>query len=518
MKEYENLFTDSIRTELKSFAEYRAAYREICTLKNILNVLHWDSEITLPEDGRDERGNQIGFLSGLIHSKYAGEKFYNLAQRAREENEQKLLPGQAERKVELEKLFRDLDRSRCLSQELVEEFSVTTSKAHSIWAKARKENRFSDFAPILSKIVELSKKQTECYGYQTEAYDALLEGYEPGERAENLENLFFNLKNSLKPLVARGKKVLNPFSKEIPISLQRKLGEHLPEILGLSPKMSRLDASEHPFSTSLGGKDKRITTRYDLKDPLSSIFSILHETGHSLYEAGISEIQGGPSSLHDSVSLGVHESQSRLWENQVGRSREFWEMYYPIFLNTLELKESELSFTKLFSYINQSSPSLIRVEADQITYNLHIILRFEIERALINGKIQVSELPDLWNSKMKEMFDIEVPGDREGILQDVHWSGGAFGYFPTYTLGNIYSAQLYQAFSNENPNFKTQVVEKKDFSSLLSWLRKNVHWKGKFYSAEDLIRSATDSSPDSSHLVNYLEKKLIELESMNHGR
>ncbi|AOP35776.1 peptidase M32 [Leptospira tipperaryensis] len=517
MKEYEQLFTDSIRGELKSFAEYRAAYREIWTLRNILSVLHWDSEITLPEEGRTERGDQIGLLSGLVHSKYAGDKFYALAEKAREENEKKSLPGQEERRVELKILFKDLNRSRCLSQELVEEFSVITSKAHAVWAKARKENKFSDFAPILNQIVELSKKQTECYGYQTEAYDALLEGYEPGERASNLENLFFNLKNSLKPLVARGKKINNPFPREIPISLQRRLGENLPSLLGLSSKMSRLDASEHPFSTSLGSKDKRITTRYDLKDPLSSIFSILHETGHSFYEAGISEIIGGPSPLHDSVSLGIHESQSRLWENQVGRSREFWEMYYPILMNSLDLKESELSFSELFSYINQSSPSLIRVEADQITYNLHIILRFEIERALINGKVQVSELPELWNSKMKDLFGIEVPSDREGVLQDVHWSGGAFGYFPTYTLGNIYSAQLFQAFSKETPNFSEQVTKNKDFSSLLGWLRKNVHWKGKFHSAEDLIRSATGMDPDSSHLVTYLENKLTELESIDHG-
>ncbi|WP_165781709.1 carboxypeptidase M32 [Leptospira adleri] len=517
MKEYEHLFTDSIRGELKTFAEYRAAYREIWTLRNILSVLHWDSEITLPEEGRMERGDQIGLLSGLIHSKYAGEKFYALAEKARDENEKKNLPGQEERRIELKILFKDLNRSRCLSQELVEEFSVITSKAHSVWAKARKENRFSDFAPILNKIVELCKRQTECYGYETEAYDALLEGYEPGERAANLENLFFNLKNSLKPLVARGRQINNPFPREIQISLQRRLGENLPSILGLSSKISRLDASEHPFSTSLGGRDKRITTRYDLKDPLSSIFSILHETGHSLYEAGISEIIGGPSPLHDSVSLGVHESQSRLWENQVGRSREFWEMYYPILMNSLDLKESELGFSQLFSYINQSSPSLIRVEADQITYNLHIILRFEIERELINGKIQISELPELWNSKMKDLLGIDVPSDKEGVLQDVHWSGGAFGYFPTYTLGNIYSAQLFQAFSKESPDFSPQVVKEKNFSSLLVWLRKNVHWKGKFHSAEALIRSATGADPDSSYLVAYLENKLTELESIDHG-
>lgn len=341
-----------------------------------------------------------------------------------------------------------------------------------------------------------------------------MENYEPGERAANLEKLFFNLKNNLKPLVARGKKFPNPFQKEIPIYLQNKLGEALPSILGLSSKMSRLDASEHPFSTSLGSKDKRITTRYDLKDPLSSIFSILHETGHSLYEIGISEIEGGPSPLHDSVSLGVHESQSRLWENQVGRSLEFWEMYYPILLENLNITKQELSFSDLFSYINQSTLSLIRVEADQITYNLHIILRFEIERELINGKIQVYELPEIWNSKMKEMFGIVVSSDREGVLQDVHWSGGAFGYFPTYTLGNIYSAQLFQTFLKQNPNFQTTVKEKKDFSSLLNWLRQNVHWKGKFYSAEELIRLATNTNPDSSYLVQYLEKKIIELESI----
>ncbi|NBU99636.1 MAG: carboxypeptidase M32, partial [Spirochaetia bacterium] len=329
---------------------------------------------------------------------------------------------------EIEVLEKERSRSKKLPVELVEEFSRVTNQAHGVWASAKKNKNFGEFKDSLKRIVELSRETAECYGYKEERYNGLLEGYEPDTKARDLDELFKHLKNTLIPIVQEGKSYPNPFKSSVSSEYQTILNKKLPKLLGLSDDVSRLDISLHPFSTSLGSKDKRITTRIQETDPLSSIFSVLHETGHALYEYGLGTMTEYPSPISQALSYGIHESQSRLWENQIGRSRAFWNFLYPIMLKDFQIYHYDLPFEEFFKYVNSVQKTKIRVESDQVTYNLHIILRFEIERELISGNLEVEELPAIWNEKMKEFFDLKIDNDAEGVLQDVHWSGGSFGY------------------------------------------------------------------------------------------
>ncbi|WP_125169881.1 carboxypeptidase M32 [Leptospira perolatii] len=499
--------------EMPAFAKYRQEFNRIHQLRNVLGLLHWDMEVTLPADGQAERGEQIGNLAGITHESFTSDRFKSLVEKAKEENEKKSFPGSEIRNKELEVLQKDLDRAYRLPASWVEEFTKVSSNAHSIWAEARNKNDASSFLPVLERILGLVFQKTEYLGYDTEPYDALLEEYEPGARAKDLDALFGELRSSLVPLIQKGKDVSSPFHGNFPKENQIPFNKSLPVLLGLSKSMHRLDSSEHPFSTSLGSKDKRITTRYDESDPISSVFSVLHETGHAMYEAGISEMGGSPSPIKDSVSLGVHESQSRLWENQVGRSKEFWEAIYPNFLTATNLSEKSLPFSRLFSYVNKSVPSLIRVEADQLTYNLHIILRFRIETALFRKEINIKDISSIWKVEMRELLGVTVPDDSQGFLQDVHWSGGAFGYFPTYTLGNIFAAQLFSAFLKQSPEFTNQ-LKSSNASLLVSWLRENVHSKGRLLTVNELIEKATGEKPSSKYLVEYLSNKIKEQDEL----
>ncbi|HMV44743.1 MAG TPA: carboxypeptidase M32 [Leptospiraceae bacterium] len=495
----------------QTLQSYRNFWKEYTRLGDIISLLHWDSEVMMPDDAREERAEQIAQLSSLSHKMFTGDE----AKQHLENLEALIASNPPEKTIlkrEMEVFKKDRDRAVTLPIELVERFSKLTNLAHGIWADAKKNKDFKAFEPTLTEITELSIEMAECYGYTTERYDALLEGYETGARAKDLEELFLHLKNSLIPIVNEGKSYSSPFKKPIPVELQKSFNEKLPALLGLPASASRLDISVHPFSTSLGSKDKRITTRYHVDDPLSSIFGVLHETGHALYEYGVGQMANYPSPLTSAVSLGVHESQSRLWENQVGRSRAFWEYYYPILLKEFNIYHYDLPFNDFYNYVNSVNKSKIRVEADQVTYNLHIILRFEIERDLISRKIKVSDLPEVWNTKMKESFDLKIENDGEGVLQDVHWSGGAFGYFPTYTLGNIYSAQLFHHFLATHESFWDDLLKRGDVSSLNKWLSKKVYSHGRILDPKDLIKEVTGELPKSDYLVKYLKSKVQEQE------
>lgn len=490
---------------------YRKFWKQYTRLGDITSLLHWDSEVMMPEDGREERAEQISQLSSLSHQMFTGDE-----SKRHIENLKNLISKTGlesySLKRELEILERDRDRAIKLPLNLVERFSKLTNLAHGLWADAKKNKDFKSFEPTLSEITELSIEMAECYGYKQERYDALLEGYEVGTNASDLEKLFLHLKNSLIPIVNEGKYYPSPFKKPISVEFQKAFNEKLPELLGLPASASRLDISVHPFSTSIGAKDKRITTRYYVTDPLSSIFGVLHETGHALYEYGVGQMKDYPSPLTSAVSLGIHESQSRLWENQVGRSRAFWEYFYPILLKEFNIYHYDLPFNEFYNHVNSVNKSKIRVEADQVTYNLHIILRFEIERDLISGKIKVSDLPEVWNTKMKESFDLKIENDSEGVLQDVHWSGGAFGYFPTYTLGNIYSAQLFHHFFETHQSFWDDLIKRGDMSSLHKWLGQKVYSHGRILDPKELIKEATGEEPKSDYLIKYLKSKVQEQE------
>jgi len=492
---------------------YRNYWKELLHIENILATLHWDLEVMLPEAGYEERAEQISYLSTLYHKKYISVELDDLMGNLALQLESADLEPQEKffLKRELEVLSRERNRAKKLPEIWVKEFSKLTNLAHGIWAEAKQKKDFSHFSPTLKKIVAMVQEKAELYGYTTEPYDALLEDYETGTKASDLEKLFVHLKNSLIPFINQFQTFPNPFQKKIAKELQANFCSKLPPMLGLPKNSYRLDVSLHPFSTSLGANDKRITTRYFENEPFSSVFGVLHETGHALYEFGLKDMKGYPSALSVALSYGIHESQSRLWENQVGRSRPFWEYLYPTLLKEFNIYHYDLPFDKLYNYINSVSKSKIRVEADQVTYNLHIILRFEIERDLLSKKITVDELPQIWNENMKKFFDLEIENDAEGVLQDVHWSGGSFGYFPTYTLGNIYAAQLFHTFLDTHQSFWEDVRTRGDFSNLLKWLKKNIFQLGKLYSPKELIRQATGEEPNSNYLIKYLKGKMREL-------
>jgi carboxypeptidase Taq len=509
----DSIFRMVIMAISTAISTYREFYRKIKTFQDISSVLQWDSEVMMPKNGRENRSTQIAEITQLIHDWSVSSEYKSKIRNAKLElssfssNEKKLW----EREFSI--LEEEMEKAEKIPSEFVAEFSQTTNLAHGVWAEAKKNQKFSEFLPILEKIVNLSKRQADYVGYATEPYDVHLDAYEKGAKASDIEILFKDLKKELVPIVESAPYFESPFKKLISKEKQEKLCKRLPPLLGLSYDDSRLDTSHHPFSTSLGKKDKRITTRYSEMDPLSSIFGVLHETGHSLYESGLSMMTEWPSPLTEFCSLGIHESQSRLWENQVGRSRSFWEFLYPILLSDFELSSEELPFNDLYKSINSTQKSKIRVEADQITYNLHIILRFEIERDLINGKIKVSELPEIWNAKVKDYLGLTIENDSEGVLQDVHWSMGGFGYFPTYTLGNIFSAQLFSSFEKDHSNYKSEFKNNGNFSALLNWLRDEVHSKGKTLEAKQLILSATLEEPSSKYLISYLKKKVLQIQS-----
>ncbi len=498
---------------MKELKRYKNYWKELVHLENTLSLLHWDLEVIIPEAARQERAEQIAYLSTLYHEKFISHEFDDIIANLTaslnsldiSDEERVIL------KKELEVLNYDRYRAKKLRTELVEELARITNLAHGIWANAKQNQNFSEFAPTLQKIILLIQEKAEQYGYNTERYDALLEDYEIGAKASELEELFKHLKNSLIPLSNQFPTYPNPFLKPVPKELQYYLCKKISTLLGLPENSHRLDTSLHPFSTSIGANDKRITTRFDEKEPLSSLFAVLHETGHALYEYGLSLSKNYPSPLTLSASYGVHESQSRLWENQIGRSRPFWEYIYPALLKELNIYHYDLPFEKLYNYVNSVSKSKIRVEADQVTYNLHIILRFEIERELIKGTLTIKDLPEVWNTKMKEYFDLEIKNDSEGVLQDVHWSGGSFGYFPTYTLGNIYAAQLFHFFLKTHQTFWDDVRSKGDFSSLFKWLNKNIYSHGRFFKPKELIKHVTGENPNSSYLEKYLKSKLREV-------
>lgn len=500
-----------MKTLSPALGNYRAFYQKMTHLENVISLLHWDSETGLPPSAQAERGQQLALLTGMLHSWKTGNELEGLVQKATEEVAK--LAG-ADKSL-WEREFHVLEESRAKAKKIPAEFvtekTELTNKAQAVWAKSKKENDFETFRPVFEKLVVLARREADYLGFADEPYNAHLDLYEKGAKGQSISELFQALKSELVPMIDSALSFESPFKKPVSATCQERFCKRIPAWLGLTSEVSRLDVSNHPFSTSLGKKDKRITTRYSESDPLSSIFGVLHETGHSLYELGLSEREDAPSPISEFLSLGIHESQSRLWENQVGRSTAFWQFAYSYLLEDFELTESELPFKDLIRFINSTQKSKIRVEADQLTYNLHIILRFELERPLLNGEIEVKDLPGLWKEKMKESFGMEIKTDSEGVLQDIHWSMGAFGYFPTYSLGNIYSAQFFSAFLNQTPSYFENLSKKGDNSLLLGWLKKNLHHKGKELEVDDLLLEATKEKPNHTHLISYLKNKQKEL-------
>jgi carboxypeptidase Taq len=405
--------------------------------------------------------------------------------------------------------MRSFRRQKKLPESFVRELAEVSSSAQTTWARAREKNDFKLFLPALRKIIELKQKEAKYVGFTDSPYDALLETYEPGMSTVEVSKILNDLKDFLVPFLATLTKTAQKKTAKthghFPIDRQHAFNQSIAAKLGFDFGAGRLDKSTHPFTTNFHPNDVRITTRYREDDVLYSIPSTVHETGHALYEQGLmAEHFGTP--LGESVSLGIHESQSRLWENMIGRSRPFWKHFYPILQKEFPVPFRKLTFDEFYRTQNVVTPSFIRTEADEVTYNLHIILRFEIEKELIEGSIDPVDLPKIWNAKMKQYLGIDVPSDREGVLQDVHWSAGLFGYFPTYSLGNLYAAQLWYQMQKEIPNLQKSIAAGK-FADIREWLRVKIHRQGKAYSATELIKKITGEYPNSRYFSDYLREK-----------
>lgn len=489
--------------------------KDCVLMENIESILSWDQETYLPENAVADRANQLSFLAGEIHKRRTLPEIGDLMKVLGLKEEGSVDNSALSEKDQalLRETGRDYRQAVKLPEDFVREFTKQTSLGQQAWQKARQEDDFSLFQSNLETLVSLARKKADYLGYKDHPYDALLDCYEPGSTAAELERIFIPLKKDLGKILEEisvlPKVDDSAVNQEFDIPKQDAFGHRILADFGYDLKTGRMDISAHPFTITLGSKDVRITTRYMNQFFNAGIYSTVHECGHGLYEQGFrSDLEG--TSLASGTSLGIHESQSRFWENIVARSSAFWEYYYPALQETFPEQTQGRSSGDFFKAVNKVVPSCIRVEADEVTYNLHIILRFEIEKALIAGEIEVRDLPDIWNSKMKELLDIVPGSDAQGVLQDVHWSFGLYGYFPTYSLGNLYSAQFAHSLEKELGPV-SELVQKGDFKKILDWLRTNIHQWGRQKTALQLVQDITGEPLNPAYFTNYLKQKVGEV-------
>jgi carboxypeptidase Taq len=483
--------------------------KELSTLGGIAALLGWDQMTYMPKLGAAVRSEQNAMISKIAHEKIVSDSFWDHIQNL-SQNFDSLSDKD---KAVINRLEKDVEKSRKIPSDFVERMSKTTTLSYQAWEDARGKNDFKVFFPHLEKIIELEKEYCDYIALPGPKYDTLLDDYEEGMTAEILKKEFSFLKTNLIEILEKIKssKVYNK-QETIDIKVgkedQEKLCQIIFEKMLLTNDKARIDVSTHPFTTTMGDDDVRITTNYGRENPLFSFFSTVHEAGHALYELGLPRDEFKDTVISDSPSLGLHESQSRFWENMVARGKSFWSYFYPIYQEISGFRN--LDFDKWYRLINQVRPSLIRVEADELTYCLHVILRFEIESDLMDDKIRVSDLSQIWNEKMNEMLGVTPHSDVEGVLQDMHWSGGSIGYFPTYAIGSIYSSQIYKKISETNVNLQNE-IEQGNFENILIWLRENIHKYGRLYTADQIIKKACGEGLNSKIYVDYLKDKYYNI-------
>ncbi len=479
-------------------------FNEIMRLYYIGALLSWDQQVNMPKGSVKGRAEQLALMQNLIHSRIKSDKTSKLIKEA--ENLESLSEIDL---AMIREAKREYDQAIKIPDELVSKIAKTSSLGHIEWEKAREKSDFSIFKPYLEKIIKLRIEFAEKLDTGPTLYSTLLDLFEPGVTYDYILKVF----NGLKPKLVKFVNKLNSVSDKPNQSILKKhydaekqwqLSLDIIKKLNFDFNTGRQDKATHPFTTSLSSIDTRITTRIREDFLPDCLFSTIHECGHALYQMGFKE------EIHDTLlaegcSMGIHESQSRMWENVVGRSKEFWTYWYPIFQKAFPENLKNYPMEEFHRSINVVQPSFIRVDADEVTYGLHIILRFELEKMIIEDNLQASELPDLWNAKMEELLGIIPPNDSLGVLQDVHWTSG-FGYFPSYSLGNLYAAQIYNHALKENPSLP-QDYEKGEFSNLLNYLKENVHQYGKIYRAPDLIQKITGEDLNPDYFIKYVENK-----------
>ena len=491
----------------------------------ILNTLKWDMRTMMPATGAASRGRQLATLTTLAKSIFVSDETARLLDAA--ENEVASADGDSYRARAVQQTRDAFEIQRRIPSDLVARMAALGAESEAIWAKAKDENDFPSFKPYLKGMLALNIELAAAIGYDDHPFDALILQFEPGMTAARLHQIFAELKAGILPLLERIVAVDEPLAvdlweAEYDLAAQKKLCRELTTLIGFDYDRGRLDSAPHPFEISFTRDDVRITTRYDANYLPMSLFAALHEAGHGLYEQNIAPELTRTALTADflgqyavgGASFGAHEFSSRLWENQIGRSREFWLHHFgrlqAAFPQQMAAADAEL----FCQAVNRVRPSLIRVEADEVTYNLHIMLRTEIEMALLEGAIAVDDLPEVWNAKMQEYLGLTPPDDRRGVLQDVHWSFGGFGSFPTYTIGNIMAAQVLAAAHVQMPDLAAQLADG-DYQTLLTWLTENIYRHGRAYRADELLTRISGESLNTAPLLAYLESKYGDLYGLN---
>ena len=482
--------------------------KEISVLNSCGALLGWDERTYMPPEGTMNRAKQHSLLSGMVHEQFTSPEVGRLLEEI--ENSNILDDPLSPEAVNVRELRRYYDKAVKIPKSLVEEISKTTTLAQQVWIEARKKSDFAMFSSWLAKITDLKRQKAEAVGYEKEPYDAMLDDFEPGETAENITKVFKSLRQDLVELVgavtnSSKQPDISIIEREYPVDRQTIFGEAASAAIGFNFNSGRIDITTHPFCTTIGAGDVRITTRYNPNHIGQALFGILHESGHGMYEQGLDRQYSGLP-MGEAISLGIHESQSRMWENMVGRSKPFWSYFFPRAQQIFREALSDVNLDDFYFAVNHVKPSFIRVEADEATYNLHILLRFEIEHAIFAGELKTDDIPGVWNEKFKEYFGITPPNDAIGCLQDIHWASGLMGYFPTYTLGNLYAAQFFAKAKEELGDLDDQFA-RGSFEGLLNWLREKIHRHGQRYRANDLVKHVTGKPLNHEYLINYLREK-----------
>jgi len=492
----------------RAYEELVRLSREETLLASCREILQWDAEICMPRGGVKHRAEQMALVAGLVHDRATDPRYNELLGIV--ESSSLVIDPESPKAVNVRELRRDFDREIRLPRRLVEELARVSALASQAWSDARDGDDFATFAPWLDRTFELAREKADAVGFVGARYDALLDDYEPGMTTEQLSALFAQLGAQLVPLVDSLRD--NPatprerkLEREFPLDRQRVFAEGVAVTLGFDLECGRFDLGPHPFCAFIGPGDVRIALRYNSRNFASGFLAVMHETGHALYERGLDQAHYG-TPMGEAVSLGIHESQSRLWENLVGRSHGFWLHFYPQIRSVFDAALYDVSLDAFRGAINDVAPGLIRVQADEVTYNLHIVIRFELERALLAGDLRATELPGAWSELYQRYLGVSPDSDRHGCLQDIHWSEGLIGYFPTYTLGNVYASQLFDAAERAAGPLE-EAFAAGDFRSLRNWLGEHIHRHGRRYPAAALIERATGNAPDPSTLIASLSHR-----------
>lgn len=499
-----------MKTIEELYQKYTQHVRKIQDVNSALALLHWDNEVNAPQKGASLRGQQIATLAGLAHEYAIDSNFGDMLLELHQQQEHLDKKQTANILLSLEQY----KKATKLPTSFIRNFASAKANAYQAWIAARKANDFDLYKGALNIIIELLHQKVSYLGYQDHPYNALLDEYERGATVQQLDKLFKHVRQELVPFVRtiqeKGRISPSHFLKQhFDKEKQWQFGLDLLEQMGFDFEAGRQDISEHPFTIALSPKDVRVTTRIDVNNPMDMIGSCIHEGGHALYEMGLPEEQYGlPLGL--ATSLGIHESQSRLWENHVGLSRAYWEANFERFKDYFPEAMEGIELEDFYKAINQVAPSFIRTTADELHYHLHVLVRYEIEKGLMENTFKVDNLEEIWNQKYQLYLGVEVPNPNQGILQDIHWAEGLFGYFPTYSLGSFYAAQFYAQVQKDVPLLEQQ-IGRGNCQPLLHWLRENIHQYGQQYTSEELCQKATGEGLELSYFMDYVQEKYKEI-------